>query len=176
MSTANPTSALASEAGDRQAHLAAGEVCQEQGLQPPRAGVESPSKDKEHKRYEFGRKMSVTTTNKTSWVMGAKALNDRPYNGHTFGEAIAKARRIIGRRRLRAYANKGYRGAKKKTPLTLHTNGRKHEMNPKRKRLPCRRSSVELVIDQLKNGYRLDRNFLKRRLACHRMTMKSIRR
>lgn len=123
--------------------------------------VECISKGKAHKRYEFGCKVSVTTTNKTNWVVGAKAVHGRPYDGHTFDDAMHQACRIIGRMPLRAYADKGYRGSKKIVPVTLYTSGQKRGMNLKRKKLLKRRSAVEPVIGHMKSGHRLSRNFLK---------------
>src|SRR5260370_5307639 len=41
------------------------------------------AKGKEHKKYEFGCKVSVVTTSKRGWVVGIKALHGNPYDGHT---------------------------------------------------------------------------------------------
>ena len=40
--------------------------------------VECIAKGKEHKKYEFGCKVSVATTSRCSWVVGIKALHGNP--------------------------------------------------------------------------------------------------
>ena len=50
--------------------------------------VECISKGKAHKRYEFGVKASIATTNKGNFVVGGMALPGNPYDGHTLAEAL----------------------------------------------------------------------------------------
>lgn len=50
--------------------------------------VDSISNDKAHKRYEFGTKVSVATTNRGGFVVGMRALPGNPYDGHTLSEAL----------------------------------------------------------------------------------------
>src|SRR5258707_13349237 len=52
--------------------------------------VECISKGKEHKKYEFGCKVSVVTTSKRGWVVGIAALHGNPYDGHTLKGAHAQ--------------------------------------------------------------------------------------
>src|SRR5260370_22710472 len=54
-------------------------------LQAPE--VECISKGKEHKKYEFGCKVSVVTTSKRGWVVGIAAVHGNPYDGHTLKAA-----------------------------------------------------------------------------------------
>ena len=41
------------------------------------------SKGKAHKRYEFGQKVSLATTNRRDWFVGAMLCEGNPYDGHT---------------------------------------------------------------------------------------------
>ena len=50
--------------------------------------VDCISKGKAHKRYEFGTKVSVATTNRGGFVVGMRALPGNPYDGHTLSEAL----------------------------------------------------------------------------------------
>ena len=52
------------------------------------------SKGKAHKRYEFGQKVSVTTTNRGNWIVGVNLCEGNPYDGHTLAKAIATAEQI----------------------------------------------------------------------------------
>ena len=58
--------------------------------------VECISKGKVHKRYEFGVKASIATTNKSNFVVGGLALPGSPYDGHTLTKALAQVRRLTG--------------------------------------------------------------------------------
>jgi IS5 family transposase len=54
------------------------------------------SKGKAHKRYEFGCKVPVATTNLSNWIVGAKAIHGRPYDGHTPEPSLlTRARRCL---------------------------------------------------------------------------------
>ena len=56
--------------------------------------VECISKGKVAKRYEFGVKASIATTNKSNFVVGGMALPGSPYDGHTLKEALAQVRQL----------------------------------------------------------------------------------
>jgi len=53
--------------------------------------VECISKGKAHKRYEFGNKVSMVTTSKSSWIVAIRSHHGNPYDGHTLKAAIEKA-------------------------------------------------------------------------------------
>jgi IS5 family transposase len=52
--------------------------------------VECISKGKAHKRYEFGNKVSMVTTSKSSWIVAISSHHGNPYNGHTLKAAITE--------------------------------------------------------------------------------------
>jgi IS5 family transposase len=54
------------------------------------------SKGKAHKRYEFGCKVSITTTHKQGFVISSEALPGNPYDGHTLKPALESSERISG--------------------------------------------------------------------------------
>lgn len=124
--------------------------------------TECISKGKAHKRYEFGCKASIATTNKSNWIVGARAVHGKPYDGHTLEDSLHQVKRLTGKFPSAAYADKGYRGVSPPDPVTtLYTSGQKRGMNPRRKKKLRRRSAIEPVIGHLKRGHRLGRNFLK---------------
>ncbi|MBP9706376.1 MAG: IS5 family transposase [Oligoflexales bacterium] len=124
-------------------------------------GVECISKGKAHKRYEFGCKVSIVTTNRSNWVIGSKALHGRPYDGHTFNGAMDQVKKIVGKFPAVAYADKGYRGATLPEGTRLFLSGQKRGVDAQRRKKLNRRSAIEPVIGHLKSGHRLSRNFLK---------------
>lgn len=50
--------------------------------------VECISKGKAHKRYEFGVKVVIATTNKSKFMLGGMALPGNPFDGHTLKTAL----------------------------------------------------------------------------------------
>ena len=66
------------------------------------------SKGKAHKRYEFGQKVSVTTTYRGNWIVGVNLCEGNPYDGHTRAKAIATAEQITRVSVTDAFVDKGY--------------------------------------------------------------------
>ena len=122
--------------------------------------VECISKGKSHKRYEFGNKVSVVTTNKSNWIVGVKSFFGNPYDGATLKSAIDQAEKITGVGIEEIYVDRGYRG-KKYHPegKEVHISGKKRLSRVKKRRLK-RRSSIEPVIGHLKSDHRLNLNRL----------------
>lgn len=120
------------------------------------------SKGKAHKRYEFGQKVSVTTSNRGNWIVGVDLCQGNPYDGHTLAKAIATVEQTTGVDVTDAYVDKGYRGHDYNGDATVHLSGsstRKLTRSQKKRRR--RRSAVEPKIGHLKSDNRMRRCFLK---------------
>ena len=123
--------------------------------------VECISKGKVHKRYEFGVKASIATTNRSNFVVGGMAVPGNPYDGHTLKKALEQVRRLTGSVIDEAFVDKGYRGHKE-TTTTVYLSGQKRGVTTRRvKRSLKRRQAIEPIIGHLKADGRLGRNFLK---------------
>ena len=125
--------------------------------------VECISKGKAHKRYEFGCKVSVATTNESNWVVGVQALHGNPYDGHTLAGAIKQVERITGREVKEAFVDKGYRGHDYTGDGQIHITGQrgKGKAGPALRKRKKRRSAVEPKIGHMKSDNRMNRNYLK---------------
>ena len=125
--------------------------------------VECIAKGKAHKKYEFGVKVSVVSTNKDGWVLGVDALANNPYDGHTLGEALDQAQRLSGVRATKAYVDKGYRGeAARSVPnVAVHLPKKGKGLAWSERRRLKRRSAIEPVIGHMKSDCRMNRNYLK---------------
>lgn len=122
--------------------------------------VECIAKGKEHKKYEFGCKVSVVTTSKRGWVVGIKAWPGNPYDGHTLKAAHAQVEQLTGVKPTELFVDRGYRGAQHHPADTqVYLSGRK--LSGRLKRLLRRRSAIEPVIGHLKQDHRMKRNYLK---------------
>ena len=72
--------------------------------------VECISKGKEHKKYEFGNKVSIVRT----WgglIIGALSFRNE-YDGHTIDRSLEQVERLAGQRPKLLASDRGYRGQK----------------------------------------------------------------
>jgi IS5 family transposase len=120
------------------------------------------SKGKARQRYEFGQKVSVTTSNRGNWIVGVDLCKENPYDGHTLAQAIATVEQTTGVSVTDAYVDKGYRGHDYKGDATIHISGTStRKLTRTQRRHRRRRSAVEPKIGHLKSDNRLGRCFLK---------------
>jgi transposase, IS5 family len=126
--------------------------------------VECISKGKAHKPYEFGCKVSITTNVNPApagqFVLHAKALQGRPFDGHTLNPVMKEYKTQIGKEPSRIYVDQGYRGHHYPHPLRVYKSGQKRGITAAIKRELKRRSAVEPRIGHLKNDARMGRNYL----------------
>ena len=128
--------------------------------------VECISKGKAHKRYEFGVKVGVVTSQRGSWVLGCRSFPGNPYDGDTLHSSLEQASNISGVMPKEAYVDLGYRGKHLLPPGTefndvkvMHRNKR-NKTRQQRKGLK-QRSAIEAMIGHMKNDGKLSRNWLK---------------
>lgn len=131
--------------------------------------TECIGKGKAAKPYEFGVKVSLTTTNKRckggQFILHAKALPGSPYDGHTLKQVIEETEALTGRGIERVYVDKGYRGHDAPKPYRVFLSGQKRGVHGQIKKELRRRSAIEPVIGHCKSDGHLGRNFLKGRLG-----------
>ena len=125
--------------------------------------VQCISKGKAHKRYEFGQKISVATTNRSNWFVAASLMKDNPYDGHTLSETLETVERVTGVPVTDAYVDRGYRGHGHLGETAVHIAGqRKKNTSRAEQKRRRRRSAIEPKIGHLKSDHRMRRCFLAR--------------
>ena len=122
--------------------------------------VDCISKGKAHKRYEFGTKVSVATTNRGGFVVGMRALPGNPYDGHTLHEALEQVEILTDLRPELAFVDRGYRGHGVEN-VKVFISGAKRGVTRTIAKLLRRRSAIEPMIGHMKNDGRLTRSTLK---------------
>jgi IS5 family transposase len=122
--------------------------------------VECIAKGKVHKKYEFGVKVSVATTNRDNFVVGMQALPGNPFDGHTLAGALEQISRVTGVVPDRCYVDRGYRG-NKVTSSSVFISGQRRGVTSTIKKELRRRSAVEPIIGHMKEDGKLGRNWLK---------------
>jgi len=118
------------------------------------------SKGKAHKRYEFGTKVSIATTNRGGFVVGMRALPGNPYDGHTLGEALEQVEILTDQRPEMAFVDRGYRGHGVEN-VKVFISGARRGVTRMIAKLLRRRSAIEPMIGHMKNDGRLTRCPLK---------------
>jgi len=127
--------------------------------------VQCIGKGKEHKKYEFGSKVSITTTKNSGVIIGALNIPKNDYDGHTLAPALAQQQRLTGHVLNNNYADRGYRGVKNVAGTTIiipqvKSNSTAYQKQKLRNAFR-RRAAIEPKIGHLKTDHRLSRNFYK---------------
>lgn len=124
------------------------------------------SKGKEHKKYEFGTKVSISKTKESNIIVGAMAFAHNIYDGHSLPAVINQISQLTGQAPTDALVDRGYRGKSKVGDTLIHRpkparkNASKQEKEKAQKRFR-KRAGIEPVIGHLKSDYRMGRCFLK---------------
>ena len=126
--------------------------------------VQCISKGKEHKKYEFGNKVSIIRS-VTGIILGAMSFRNE-YDGHTIGSSLEQVERLTGRKIKVLAGDRGYRGKKEinGTKIMIPDVPKKSDsryQKRKKHKLFCKRAGIEPTIGHLKSDYRLGRNFYK---------------
>lgn len=118
------------------------------------------AKGKEHKKYEFGTKASLIMTKTHGIIVGALALKENQYDGHSLQESLQQ---VIGKTPAVAIVDRGYRGKQKigQTQILIAGSKPKGWSKDRLKTRFRRRCAIEAVISHLKSDFRLARNYLK---------------
>jgi IS5 family transposase len=120
------------------------------------------SKGKAHKRYEFGQKVALATTNRHDWFVGALLCEGNPYDGHTLARTLEQVESITGLSVSDGYVDKGYRGHDYQGKATIHMAGSGSKcLSRKQRQRRRRRSAIEPKIGHAKHDHRMGRCHLK---------------
>ena len=121
--------------------------------------VECISKGKTRTPYEFGVKVSLTTTLKEGFVLGACAMPGNPYDGHTLVPALAQSQRLSQIPIDTVVVDKGYKGAIVEGVRILRSGQRRGITRGLKAKIK-RRSAIEPTIGHMKSDGKLSRNWL----------------
>lgn len=127
--------------------------------------VQCIGKGKEHKKYEFGSKVSIVTTKTTGVIIGAINIPKNDYDGHTLHPALEQQQRLTGRVLKNNFVDRGYRGVKNVLGTNIiipqvKSTDTTYQKQKLRKGFR-RRAAIEPRIGHLKTDHRLSRNLYK---------------
>lgn len=120
--------------------------------------VDCISKGKARKRYEFGTKVGIASTQKDGFVVCIRSYPGNPYDGHTLDDMLQQAETISAVSAKTVAVDLGYRG-KHDTEAEIIHRGKK--LSKRQKKRLKRRSAIEATIGHMKVDGLLDRCHLK---------------
>ena len=123
------------------------------------------SKGKEHKKYEFGSKVSIMSTKTSGVIIGALNMAKNHYDAHTLEPALKQQQRLTGKVLKNNFVDRGYRGVTNVLGTNIITPKVKASdtayQKQKLRKGFRRRAAIEPRIGHLKTDHRLSRNFYK---------------
>ena len=126
--------------------------------------VECLAKGKARTPYEFGVKVSITTTHKEGFVVGARSMPANPYDGHTLAKALEQAAILSDVKPEVAIVDRGYKGVAV-VGVKIYHPGLRRGITRGLRAMIQRRSAIESAMGHMKAGGKLDRNGLKSALG-----------
>jgi len=126
--------------------------------------VQCMSKGKEHKKYEFGSKVSIITTKNSGVIIGAINIERNVHDSKTLEPSLEQQQRLTGIILKNNFVDRGFRGVKEVLgtkiiiPDSPGKNRTAYEKQKLRKGFK-RRAAIEPKIGHLKQDHRLGCNF-----------------
>ncbi|MDR8391129.1 transposase [Aliifodinibius sp. S!AR15-10] len=124
------------------------------------------AKGKAHKKYEFGRKVSLAITANSQVLVGATMADGNAHDSKTLEVSLRQYRRLTDGLPEKTIVDRGYRGLTEVLGVQVWYPDRfkaGKDRNKKRRlrRWFRKRTAIEPIIGHLKNDYGLDRSYLK---------------
>jgi len=120
--------------------------------------VDCISKGKARKRYEFGTKVGIVTTQQEGFVSAIRSFPGNPYDGHTLDEQLQQSETLSGMTVKTVAVDLGYRGRHATQADVIHRGKKLSKRQKKRLR---RRSMIEAMIGHMKSDGLLECCYLK---------------
>lgn len=125
------------------------------------------AKGKDHKKYEFGSKVSFAITKTTNVIVSVVTFKGNPYDGDTLKDTLDFHHQVTGIRAKDATVDRGYRGRKMIEGTLIHTPSPPKAKDPAYRKQQARvrfrrRAAIEPIFGHAKHDHRMARNYLKR--------------
>ncbi len=122
------------------------------------------AKGKEHRKYEFGSKVSFGIAQRSNVILSAVNFKGNPNDNKTLEKTLDQQERMTGVRAKKAYVDRGYKGREiSGTKVEAPGNGIGKTKAEKRKLRKSfrRQAAIEPIIGHTKSDFGLGRNYLK---------------
>jgi IS5 family transposase len=123
--------------------------------------VKCYTKGKEHKKFEFGSKVSLLVDQQTNTIRGALNFTEQLHDSKTIPEVLEQYERLNGSEAKEVYVDRGYRGQTTYKSTLIFVPKPQTGITKAQRKKHSNRAAIEPIIGHLKSDYRLCRNFLK---------------
>lgn len=123
--------------------------------------VKCYSKGKDHKRFEFGSKVSVIVDQSSGIIMGAINFTETIHDSKTVPKALEQYERLNGEQPKQVFVDRGYRGIQEYKTAKIKIPKPNKNITKQVVKGHIKRAAIEPVIGHLKRNYRMGRNYLK---------------
>ena len=125
------------------------------------------AKGKDHKKYEFGSKVSFAITKTTNVIVSVVTFKGNPYDGDTLKDTLDFHKQITGVRAKEATVDRGYRGRKIVDGTIIHTPSPPKSKDSAYKKQQARirfrrRAAIEPIFGHTKQDHRMAKNYLSK--------------
>jgi len=124
------------------------------------------AKGKDHKKFEFGSKVSFAITKTTNVIVSVVTFKGNPYDGDTLKDTLDFHQKITGKRAAQATVDRGYQGQKMIDGTLIHTpkppKATDSASNKQAARTRFRRrAAIELIFSHAKHDHCMAKSYLK---------------
>jgi IS5 family transposase len=123
--------------------------------------VKCYAKGKEHKKFEFGSKVSIAVCQNTGIILGALNFTETMHDSKTIPKVLEQYERINGKQANEVFVDRGYRGISSYKESKIYVPKRNINITEQQRNRHSKRAAIEPIIGHLKQQYRLCRNYLK---------------
>jgi IS5 family transposase len=123
--------------------------------------VKCYAKGKEHKKFEFGSKVSIAVCQATGIIIGALNFIETLHDSKTIPAVLEQVKVLINETPKEAFADRGYVGKTLYEDTKIYTPKPNLKITLEQRKKHSKRAAVEPIIGHLKKDYRLGTNFLK---------------
>ena len=123
--------------------------------------VKCYSKGKEHKKFEFGSKVSILACQQTGIIMGAINFTETVHDSKTIPAVLEQYTRLNNKVPKKAFVDRGYKGINNYKTTEICIPKPNKNITKQQRKQHSKRAAIEPIIGHLKQHYRLCRNYLK---------------
>lgn len=123
--------------------------------------VKCYSKGKEHKKFEFGSKVSIAICQQTGVIMSALNFTETLHDSKTIPAVLEQYERLNNKAPNKAFVDRGYKGIKSYHHTEICIPKPAKNISKEKRKQHRKRAAIEPIIGHLKQQYRLCRNYLK---------------
>ena len=123
--------------------------------------VKCYAKGKEHKKFEFGSKVSIAVCQATGIIVGALNFTETLHDSKTIPAVLEQVKELINETPKEVFADRGYVGKTSQGDTKIYTPKPTPTITTEQRQKHSKRAAIEPIIGHLKRDYRLSRNYLK---------------